>query len=92
VIEMDFEHKNEPEREVRTEPEREFRPMNPVRAVLLRIWGPADSWDNPLTGTKYDPGLRAERQHESLEWRRRRSLRRKQQWNRLIHRHHGAHR
>ena len=82
---MDFEHKSEPGKEVSGEPEQEFRPMHPMRAALLRIWGPADSWDNPLTGTKYDPALRAQRQHESLERRRSKNLRRKQQWDRLIH-------
>lgn len=67
----------------------EFRPISPVRAALLRIWGPADSWDNPLTGTRYDPALAAERQHKSLEVRRLRWQRRKSHWQELTHRHHG---
>jgi hypothetical protein len=68
-----------------SDPGHDFRPINPVRAALLRVWGPAESWDNPLTGTKYDPTLRAERQHDSLERRRERWERRKQHWNDHVH-------
>jgi hypothetical protein len=56
-----------------------------VRATLLRVWGPADSWDSPLSGTKYDPIHQAERQHESLERRRMRWDRRKQHWDERLH-------
>jgi hypothetical protein len=67
-----------------------FRPINPVRAALLRLWGPADSWDNPLVGTKYDPKLQAHRQHASLERRQERWEQRKQHFGELMHGHHEA--
>jgi hypothetical protein len=42
--------------------------INPIKAQLLKIFGPADGWDNPLVGTQYDPVFRqkieTERQHE----------------------------
>ena len=38
--------------------DRELRPIGWVRAHALMIWGPAQSWDNPLMGTRYDPVLR----------------------------------
>ena len=42
--------------------------INPIKAQLLKILGPADGWDNPLVGTQYDPVVRqkieTERQHE----------------------------
>ena len=42
--------------------------INPVRARLLKIFGPAEGWDNPLVGTQYDPAIRqkieVERRHE----------------------------
>jgi hypothetical protein len=41
-----------------------LRPINPIRARLLKIWGPADSWDNPLVGTKYDPVVKQHREQE----------------------------
>ncbi len=71
----------------KTEPDPRFRPINKVQATLLRVWGPADSWDNPLTGTRYDPALLALRQHESLQRRRARWELRKQHWNQRAHRH-----
>jgi hypothetical protein len=45
-------------------PQHRVRHINPVQARLLQLLGPADSWDSPLAGTKYDP---ATRQHEQLE-------------------------
>jgi hypothetical protein len=36
--------------------------MSWIRSRAYLIWGPADSWDNPLAGTKYDPRLRQEQQ------------------------------
>jgi hypothetical protein len=73
-------------------PDQEFRYINPFQAALLRVWGPAESWDNPLTGTKYDPLLRARRQHASLEMRQARWQRRKEHWSGRMHlrHHHGA--
>jgi len=75
-------------------PEREeseqFIPISRLKAFALRLWGPADSHDNPLYGTKYDPRLRQQRQHESLEYRRARWERRKQRLGQLLsgrHRH-----
>jgi hypothetical protein len=70
------------------EPDGNFRPINSFRAALLRVWGPADSWDNPLAGTKYDPKLRAQRQHDSLEHRQERWEHRKQHFDELLHGHH----
>jgi hypothetical protein len=47
--------------------------INPVRAWALKVWGPADSWDNPLSGTRYDPVVQQhrdeERRHERAEQR-----------------------
>ena len=68
-------------------PDEGFLPMSPVRAALLRVWGPADSWDNPLAGTKYDPIRQAQRQHDSLEHRRQRWEQRKQHWHEGLHGH-----
>jgi hypothetical protein len=65
--------------------DREFLQISRVRAALLRVWGPADSWDSPLAGTKYDPVHQAERQHESLERRRQRWEERKQHWDARLH-------
>jgi hypothetical protein len=45
-------------------PRHRVRHINPVRAHLLQVFGPADSWDSPLVGTKYDPVIRQHRQHE----------------------------
>ena len=39
-------------------PDPELRPIGWLRAHALMIWGPAQSWDNPLMGTRYDPVLR----------------------------------
>ena len=54
-------HPNDP-------PEGDLRHINPLRARLLMIWGPAAGWDNPLVGTQYDPAIRqkieTERRHE----------------------------
>ena len=42
--------------------------INPVKAQLLKIFGPADGRGNPLVGTQYDPVVRqkieTERRHE----------------------------
>jgi hypothetical protein len=42
--------------------------INPVKAQLLKIFGPADGRGNPLVGTQYDPAVRqkieTERRHE----------------------------
>lgn len=79
---MRIHHKNPPVAD------EQYQPINKFRAMLLRIWGPADGWDNPLVGTKYDPGLRAQRQHDSLEERRERWQHRKEHWDdRRHHRH-----
>lgn len=48
----------------------ETRPIGAVHATLLRMLGPADSWDNPLVGTRYDPRVSVQRRHEQLEHRR----------------------
>lgn len=72
-------------------PEEEFLPINHVRAVLLRIWGPADSWDNPLVGTKYDPARAAARQHASTERHRATNRQRRQHWEQFLQAHHHGH-
>jgi hypothetical protein len=74
--------------EVRHPEDESLRPINPFRAMLLKVWGPADSWDNPLTGTKYDPVLKQRRQHEDLEFRRHRWEERKEHWDERLHGHH----
>jgi hypothetical protein len=42
--------------------------INPIKAQLLKILGPADGRGNPLVGTQYDPVVRqkieTERRHE----------------------------
>ena len=42
--------------------------INPVTALLLKVFGPADGRGNPLVGTRYDPAVRqkieTERRHD----------------------------
>ena len=42
--------------------------INPIKALLVMIFGPADGRGNPLVGTQYDPVVRqrieTERRHE----------------------------
>jgi hypothetical protein len=42
--------------------------INPIKALLVMIFGPADGRGNPLVGTRYDPVVRqkieTERRHE----------------------------
>ena len=42
--------------------------INPIKAMLVKILGPADGRGNPLVGTQYDPIVRqkidTERRHE----------------------------
>src|SRR5438477_8927726 len=60
-----------------------LREMSRGRAALFKIWGPAESWDNPLMGTRYDPAVkqhrdevrRAEREARRTQRRRRREQR-----------------
>lgn len=47
--------------------------ISPVRAFLIRAFGPADSWDNPLVGTKYDSRLAEHRQRVAVARRRARA-------------------
>jgi hypothetical protein len=58
-----------------------LKPISRVRGVLLQVWGPADSWDSPLAGTRYDSIRAATRQHDSLVYRRQRWDQQKQHWN-----------
>ncbi len=37
------------------------QPISWIRAHALMIWGPAQSWDNPLMGTRFDPVWRQRR-------------------------------
>ena len=62
-----------------------LKPMSRLQGTLLRIWGPSDTWDNPLVGTRYDPALRTKRQHDDLEYRRHRWEERKEHWNERLH-------
>lgn len=71
------EPQNDAKEATATESTPTFREMSRIQAMGLRMWGPADSHDNPLYGTKYDPILRQQRQHESLVYRRERWERRK---------------
>jgi hypothetical protein len=57
---------------------RQLRPMSAGRALLLKIWGPAESWDNPLMGTRYDPRIRQLRDHEQRVEREARRVKRRQ--------------
>jgi len=63
--------------------------LSHLKAMLLKVWGPADSWDNPLVGTRYDPALAQQRQHDQLEYRRARWERRKEHWSHWAHRNSG---
>jgi len=47
------------------------------RALLLWICGPAESWDNPLMGTRYDPRIRQHRDQARHAERRARHLQRR---------------
>ena len=67
-----------------------LKPIGRVQGTLLRIWGPSDSWDNPLVGTRYDPSLRNKRQHDDLEHRRERWEQRRQRWDERLHPHAAA--
>jgi hypothetical protein len=62
-----------------------LKPISRLQGTLLRIWGPADSHDNPLVGTKYDPVRQVQRQHDDLEYRRHRSEERKQRRDLRLH-------
>lgn len=62
--------------------------INPVYAALLRVFGPPDSPDNPLLGTKYDPRLAAQREREKFT---RRRIKVDERWQRWDHRLHGHH-
>jgi hypothetical protein len=42
-------------------PDPELRPISWLRARALMIWGPGESWDNPLMGTRFDPTFRERR-------------------------------
>jgi hypothetical protein len=66
------------------EPDQELREINPIRAWALKIWGPANSWDNPLTGTRYDPVVL---EHKALERKHDREARREQR-RRARHQRH----
>jgi hypothetical protein len=45
-------------------------PISRLRAWALMLWGPANSWDNPLCGTRYDPVLREHRDQARRDARR----------------------
>ncbi len=53
--------------------------INPIKAQLLKIFGPADGRGNPLVGTQYDPVVRQEIETE----------RRHERWARQDARRHG---
>lgn len=54
-----------------------LRQLSWGRALLLKIWGPAESWDNPLTGTRFDPQVRQRRDQVRRAERRARRARRR---------------
>jgi hypothetical protein len=68
-----------------------LREISAIRAWLLRIWGPANSWDNPLTGTRYDPVVRRHREEQQRAERtaRRAARRRTHQERQFAAAHHG---
>ena len=41
--------------------EQPLREMSRREAALYKIWGPAESWDNPLMGTRFDPAVKQHR-------------------------------
>jgi hypothetical protein len=49
-----------------------------LRARALTIWGPAQSWDNPLMGTRFDRVLKQRRELARREASRARRERREQ--------------
>lgn len=50
------------------------RSIGRTQAILIKLYGPAESWDHPLIGTKYDPRLAEYRQGETAaRWRARRA-------------------
>lgn len=53
-----------------------YRNIHPVHALFLRLLGPADCWDSPLIGTKYDPYYQTLRHRQQVQRRRERALRR----------------
>lgn len=61
--------------------------INPVYAELLRVFGPPDTPDNPLVGTKYDPRLALRRDHEKFKRRRTKSVARWQRWDARLRGH-----
>jgi hypothetical protein len=68
-------------------PETELRPISWLRAHALMIWGPAQSWDNPLVGTRFDPVLKQRREQARREQRRaRRQARRERREQRRVDR------
>lgn len=62
--------------------------INPVYAALLRVFGPPDSPDSELVGTKYDTRIAAQREREEFERRRLRVNARWQRWDERLHHHH----
>ena len=49
------------------------RSISRTQAALIMLFGPANSWDNPLVGTKYDPRLAEHRQRVAVARRRARA-------------------
>jgi len=52
------------------------RSISRAQLFLIHVFGPADSWDNPLVGTQYDPRLGEHRQREAVARRRARAAER----------------
>ncbi len=49
------------------------RSISRTQVFLIHLLGPADSWDNPLIGTKYDPRLTQHRHRVAVARRRARA-------------------
>lgn len=67
--------------------EGELRPIGRISAALLRVYGPADTPDNPLTGTRYDPVLRARRDMQLARRHREGLHATRERWDRILHGH-----
>jgi hypothetical protein len=52
-------------------------PISRIKAWALRIWGPANSPENPLTGTRFDPVFLEHKDEERARTRRLRAARKR---------------
>lgn len=65
----------------------QVRRINAFYAALLQVFGPSDTPDGPLAGTRFDPELVSRREHERAEWRYAKSIARWRRWDGRLHGH-----